>query len=118
MGNRAGGDRTAAALSEGALAAEAALLLTGPHVPMLFMGEEFAASTPWPFFTSFREPELGDAVRRGRRREFAAHGWDPADVPTRRTPPRGTRPCWTGRRPRAARTATAGERACSPPTAP
>ena len=86
VGNRAGGDRTAAALSEGALAAEAALLLTGPHVPMLFMGEEFAAPTPWPFFTSFREPELGDAVRQGRRREFAAHGWDPADVPDPQDP--------------------------------
>ncbi|MDX2342129.1 malto-oligosyltrehalose trehalohydrolase [Micrococcus sp. M4NT] len=81
VGNRAAGDRTGATLSEGSLAAEAALLLTGPNVPLLFMGEEFAASTPWAFFTSFPDEDLGEAVRQGRRREFAAHGWDPADVP-------------------------------------
>ncbi|WP_227718718.1 malto-oligosyltrehalose trehalohydrolase [Micrococcus sp. FDAARGOS_333] len=81
VGNRAAGDRTAAALSEGALAAAAALLLTGPATPMLFMGEEFASSAPFPFFTAHREPELAEAVRTGRRREFAAHGWDEAAVP-------------------------------------
>lgn len=81
VGNRAAGDRTAATLSEGALAAAAALLLTGPATPMLFMGEEFAASTPFPFFTAHREPELAEGVRTGRRREFARHGWDEALVP-------------------------------------
>lgn len=86
VGNRAAGDRTAATLSEGALAAAAALLLTGPNTPMLFMGEEFAAATPWPFFTSFPDEALGEAVRQGRRREFAAHGWDPAVVPDPQDP--------------------------------
>ncbi len=48
---------------------------------MVFMGEEWAASTPWQFFTDFEEPELADAVREGRRGEFAEHGWDAEEVP-------------------------------------
>ncbi len=48
---------------------------------MIFMGEEWAASTPWQFFTDFDEPELAEAVRKGRRAEFAGHGWDADDVP-------------------------------------
>ena len=63
----------------GLLAAGAALVLCGPFTPMLFMGEEWAASTPWQFFTDFDEPELAAAVRTGRREEFAEHGWDPGD---------------------------------------
>ena len=86
VGNRAAGDRTAAALTEGALAAAAALLLAGPFTPMLFMGEEFAATTPWPFFTAHREPELAQAVREGRRREFGAHGWAAHEVPDPQDP--------------------------------
>src|SRR5690606_6666445 len=49
--------------------------------PMVFMGEEGAASTPWQFFTDFRDPELGRAISEGRRGEFAAHGWSKDDVP-------------------------------------
>ncbi|MEW2358567.1 malto-oligosyltrehalose trehalohydrolase [Spirillospora sp. NPDC029432] len=75
VGNRAAGDRTAAALPPGRLKIGAALLLLGPFTPMLFMGEEWAASTPWCYFTDHREPELGRAVTEGRRREFARHGW-------------------------------------------
>jgi maltooligosyltrehalose trehalohydrolase len=48
---------------------------------MLFMGEEWGASTPWQYFTSHEEEELATAVREGRRREFAAHGWASEDVP-------------------------------------
>jgi maltooligosyltrehalose trehalohydrolase len=47
---------------------------------MLWMGEEWAASTRWPFFTSHPEPELGAATAAGRVEEFAAHGWDAAQV--------------------------------------
>ena len=47
---------------------------------MLFQGEEWAASTPWPFFTSHPEPELGLATAQGRIAEFARMGWDPAAV--------------------------------------
>ncbi|MFD4629248.1 malto-oligosyltrehalose trehalohydrolase [Streptomyces sp. NPDC058284] len=81
VGNRAQGDRLSASLSPGLLACAATLMLTGPFTPMLFMGEEWAASTPWQFFTDHTDPELADAVRRGRRREFAAHGWAEEDIP-------------------------------------
>ena len=80
IGNRAAGDRLTATLDDGRLAAAAALTLLGPFTPMLFMGEEWAASTPWPFFASHPEPELADATRSGRIAEFAQMGWDPEAV--------------------------------------
>ncbi|MFJ8026977.1 malto-oligosyltrehalose trehalohydrolase [Streptomyces sp. NPDC096311] len=86
IGNRAQGDRLSASLSPGLLACAAALTLTGPFTPMLFMGEEWAAGTPWQFFTDHTDPELAEAVRRGRRREFAAHGWAEEDVPDPQDP--------------------------------
>ena len=86
IGNRAVGDRLSALLSPGLLKVGATLLLTAPFTPMLFMGEEWAASSPWQFFTSHPEPELADAVRTGRRREFAAHGWAGAEVPDPQDP--------------------------------
>jgi maltooligosyltrehalose trehalohydrolase len=81
IGNRAIGDRLSATLSPGRLKVGATLLLTTAFTPMLFMGEEWAAGTPWQFFTSHPEPELAAAVRDGRRREFGPHGWAAADVP-------------------------------------
>ncbi len=57
IGNRAVGDRISVTLSDGLLRIGAALMLTAPFTPMLFMGEEWAASTPWQFFSSF--PEAG-----------------------------------------------------------
>jgi maltooligosyltrehalose trehalohydrolase len=81
VGNRAVGDRLSAQLSPGVLAAGAALLLSTPGTPMLFMGEEWGASTPWQYFTDHTDTGIARAVRRGRRDEFAAHGWDRADVP-------------------------------------
>jgi maltooligosyltrehalose trehalohydrolase len=48
---------------------------------MLFMGEEWGADTPWQYFTNHEEAWLATAVRDGRRSEFAAYGWDVADVP-------------------------------------
>jgi maltooligosyltrehalose trehalohydrolase len=53
---------------------------------MLFMGEEWAASSPWQFFTSHPEPDLAAAVQNGRRREFASHGWAEAEVPDPQDP--------------------------------
>jgi maltooligosyltrehalose trehalohydrolase len=80
IGNRAGGDRIAAALSPGLRKVGAGLLLTAPFTPMLFMGEEWGAQTPWCFFTDHVDPELARAVSEGRRQEFARHGWtEPAD---------------------------------------
>lgn len=81
VGNRATGDRHAATVSIDRLACGAALLLCSPYTPMLFMGEEWGASTPWPFFASFPDPELAQAVREGRRREFGRHGWGTAEIP-------------------------------------
>jgi maltooligosyltrehalose trehalohydrolase len=80
VGNRAAGDRIGHGIPAGRAAAGAALLLTSPWTPMLFMGEEFAASTPWQYFTDHEEDWLAEAIRDGRRREFAEHGWA-GDVP-------------------------------------
>lgn len=81
VGNRATGDRPSLNVSPGRLAAAAALMLTSIYTPMLFMGEEWGARTPWQFFTSFESPELAEAVRKGRRAEFGSHGWAPEEVP-------------------------------------
>ncbi len=76
VGNRAVGDRMPEITSVGRLRIGAVLLLTSPFTPMLWMGEEWAASTRWPFFTSHPEVELGEAVSKGRVEEFSSHGWD------------------------------------------
>jgi len=81
IGNRATGDRLSDTVSPGLLACGAAIVLCSPYTPMIFMGEEWAASTPWQFFASFPDPKLADAVRTGRRKEFAEHGWAEQDVP-------------------------------------
>jgi maltooligosyltrehalose trehalohydrolase len=86
VGNRATGDRMTATISVGLAKIGAALVLTSPFTPMLFMGEEWAASTPWQYFTSHEEEELASAVREGRRREFAGHGWAAEDVPDPQDP--------------------------------
>ncbi|MFK0153368.1 malto-oligosyltrehalose trehalohydrolase [Streptomyces sp. NPDC090493] len=93
VGNRAQGDRLSASLSPGLLACAATLSLTAPFTPMLFMGEEWAAGTPWQFFTDHTDPDLAEAVRRGRRREFAAHGWAEEDVPDPQDPATRDRSC-------------------------
>jgi maltooligosyltrehalose trehalohydrolase len=86
VGNRAVGDRIGQGISGGLARIGAALVLTAPFTPMLFMGEEWGASTPWQYFTSHEEPALAEAVRAGRRREFAAHGWASEDVPDPQDP--------------------------------
>lgn len=60
---------------------------------MLFMGEEWGARTPWQFFTDHTDPELAEAVRNGRRREFAAHGWAADDIPDPQDPATRDRSC-------------------------
>ena len=76
VGNRAVGDRLPEIVSPDLLKVGAVLLLTSPFTPMLWMGEEWAAGTRWPFFSSHPEPELAKAVSEGRLAEFADHGWD------------------------------------------
>ena len=81
VGNRAIGDRIShiAGLERAKIAA--ALYLLSPFVPMLFQGEEWAASTPFLYFANHDDPELARAVSEGRKKEFAAFGWDPASIP-------------------------------------
>jgi maltooligosyltrehalose trehalohydrolase len=80
VGNRASGDRLPEIAAPGMLRIGAVLLLSSPFTPMLWMGEEWAASTRWPFFTSHPEPELGEATAAGRIAEFAEHGWDSSQI--------------------------------------
>ncbi len=86
VGNRARGLRISSLVSHDLVRVAAALVLTSPFTPMLFMGEEWAASTPWQYFTDHDDPELAEAVRQGRRSEFAPFGWDPAEVPDPQDP--------------------------------
>jgi maltooligosyltrehalose trehalohydrolase len=73
VGNRARGDRLATLLGSPAKQRLAAsLLLFSPYVPLLFMGEEYGEENPFPFFCSFHDAQLVQAVREGRKREFAA----------------------------------------------
>src|SRR5699024_3849378 len=108
VGNRAAGDRIHHGLSPGAHAAASALILLGPGTPMLFQGEEWAASTPFTYFTA-HDDELGAAVTAGRVEEFSAMGWpsrSPIRSCARPSRPRscagrsasrpGTRRCWSG----------------------
>jgi maltooligosyltrehalose trehalohydrolase len=80
VGNRAGGDRLSTTLSPDQLRLAAALLLLSPYVPLIFMGEEYGETNPFQYFVSHGDPELVDAVRGGRRREFEAFGWGD-DIP-------------------------------------
>ncbi|MGB9307522.1 MAG: malto-oligosyltrehalose trehalohydrolase [Mycobacterium sp.] len=86
VGNRALGDRPSQSLDGGQLAIKAALVLGSPYTAMLFMGEEWGASTPFQFFSSHPEPELAQATRDGRKAEFAEHGWDADDIPDPQDP--------------------------------
>ena len=70
VGNRAFGQRLTALASQDAVRCLTAMLLLAPQIPLLFMGEEYGAATPFQFFCDFG-PELGAAVAKGRRAEFA-----------------------------------------------
>jgi len=70
IGNRALGDRLESNVSASAIEAALAITLLAPMVPMLFMGEEWGSKAPFPFFCDF-EGDLAEAVRNGRRKEFA-----------------------------------------------
>ena len=81
IGNRAVGERSSHLMSPGRVKVGAALVLLSPFVPMLFQGEEWAATTPFQYFTDHEDAELGRLVSEGRRREFASFGWSPESVP-------------------------------------
>ena len=89
VGNRALGDRLSTIISPAAQRLACGLLLLSPSVPLLFMGEEYGETRPFPFFCSFGDADLIEAVRRGRKAEFAglAFQWqnelpDPQDPAT------------------------------------
>lgn len=86
VGNRAQGERISHLVSLGRAKIGAVLVLTSPFLPMLFQGEEFGASAPFQYFTHHDDPELAKAVTEGRKREFAAFGWRPEDVPDPQDP--------------------------------
>jgi maltooligosyltrehalose trehalohydrolase len=81
VGNRATGDRIAQIVGRDRTKVVAALVLTAPFIPMIFQGEEYAASTPFQYFADHEDPEMAKAVKAGRQAEFAAFGWDPDDIP-------------------------------------
>src|ERR1700723_1640965 len=87
VGNRAAGERLSSLVNFEALKLAAGITLLSPFVPLLFMGEEYGETAPFQYFTSHGDPELVEAVGRGRREEFAAFGWhdtvpDPQDERT------------------------------------
>jgi maltooligosyltrehalose trehalohydrolase len=86
IGNRAFGERLSSKISPAQQAIAAMLTLLSPFTPMIFMGEEWGASTPWRFFTSHPEPELAEMVRDGRLSEFAQMEWETSDVPDPQDP--------------------------------
>jgi maltooligosyltrehalose trehalohydrolase len=77
VGNRAGGERLAHLVSDARLRIAAAVVLLSPFVPMLFMGEEWAARSPFLYFTDHQDERLARAVSDGRQRELERFGWPP-----------------------------------------
>lgn len=86
IGNRARGDRMTHLVSPDRAKIGAAVVLTSPFLPMIFQGDEWAASSPFQYFTGFEDAELGRAVSEGRRNEFGSFGWKPEDVPDPQSP--------------------------------
>jgi maltooligosyltrehalose trehalohydrolase len=87
VGNRLFGERLSQLVSLEALKLAASAVILSPFIPLLFMGEEYGETAPFQYFISHLDPQLVDAVRRGRREEFAAFIWqgeppDPQDVMT------------------------------------
>ena len=74
IGNRFNGDRLSQTLTPAQQRLAAGLVILSPYVPMLFMGEEYAETAPFYFFTSFSDEKLIQAVREGRQHEFAWEG--------------------------------------------
>ena len=86
VGNRAVGDRLDQVVGMDRAKVALGIVLTAPFIPMLFQGEEYAASTPFQYFAHHDDPEMAKAVSTGRIREFAAFGWDPEEIPDPESP--------------------------------
>jgi maltooligosyltrehalose trehalohydrolase len=80
VGNRAGSERLSRLISFESLKLTAGIVILSPFVPLLFMGEEYGETAPFPYFVSHTDAGLIEAVRKGRREEFAAFEWE-GDIP-------------------------------------
>jgi maltooligosyltrehalose trehalohydrolase len=80
VGNRMRGDRLSKSVPFEKLKLAAGAVLLSPYLPLLFMGEEYGETAPFPYFTSHGDPDLVEAVRQGRKEEFAAFAWQ-GDIP-------------------------------------
>ena len=87
VGNRIRGERLSELTCLERTKLAAGVVLLSPFIPLLFMGEEYGETAPFPYFVSHSDLDLVEAVRRGRRDEFAAFGWEdePADPQDERT---------------------------------
>ncbi len=81
IGNRAQGERLTESVGFERAKIAAALVLMSPFVPMLFQGEEWAATAPFQYFANHDDPEMARAVSEGRKHEFEAFGWEPESIP-------------------------------------
>lgn len=86
VGNRAFGDRIHETIGLDKTKIGLGLILTAPMVPMLFMGEEYAASTPFLYFADHEDPEMAKLVAAGRKKEFASFGFDSEEIPNPEDP--------------------------------
>jgi len=75
VGNRMHGERLSELVSKDAAKLAAAMVLLSPYIPLLFMGEEYAETSPFKYFISHSDPDLISAVREGRQKEFASFKW-------------------------------------------
>lgn len=81
VGNRAVGERLHVSVGFDRARIAAAIVLLGPFVPMIFQGEEWAASTPFQYFADHQDPEIARLVSEGRKKEFEKFGWSPDRIP-------------------------------------
>ncbi len=81
IGNRMKGDRLSNLVSFEVLKLAAGIVLLSPYIPLLFMGEEYGETAPFQYFVSHSDMHLIEAVRKGRREEFAPFGWEEGEVP-------------------------------------
>ena len=81
VGNRATGDRLEQIVGMERAKVAAGLVLTAPFIPLIFQGEEFAASTPFLYFADPEDAEMARAVSEGRRKQFVAYGFAQREIP-------------------------------------
>lgn len=81
IGNRAIGDRIEQIVGMEKTKVAMALVMMAPFIPMLFQGEEYAASTPFQYFAHHDDPDMAKAVSAGRKKDFAAFGWNEDEIP-------------------------------------